>query len=102
MPTYSERKSFARKGAAAINATVAAAVAAVAAEVADGHSAARAEYARRTAPVEFTPAQLSTAIAIRTSSGWHRVVKVNAKSVSVETGYSWTDRYALGQILEVR
>ena len=102
MLTYSERKSFARKGAAAINATVAAAVAAVAAEVADSHSAAHAEYARRTAPVAFTPTQLSTAIAIRTSSGWHRVKKVNAKSVTVETGYSWTDRYTLAQILEVR
>ena len=102
MLTYSERKSFARKGAAAINATVEAAVAGVAAQVADEHSAARAEYARRIAPVEFTPAQLSTAIAIRTSSGWHRVKKVNAKSMTVETGYSWTDRYALDRILEVR
>ena len=102
MLTYSERKSFARKGAAAINATVEAAVAAVAAQVADEHSVARAEYARRIAPVEFTPTQLSTAIAIRTSSGWHRVKKVNAKSVTVETGYSWTDRYTLDRVLEVR
>jgi len=102
MLTYSERKSFARKGAAAINATVAAAVAAVAERVAEEHADAREEHARRTAPVEFTPAQLSTAVAIRTSSGWHRVKKVNAKSVTVETGYSWTDRYTLEQILEVR
>ena len=102
MLTYSERKSFARTGAASLNATVAAAVAEVAANSNAQIEANRAEYAKRTAAVAFTPEQLKAAKAIRTSSGWHRVVKVNAKSVTVETGYSWTDRYALDRILEVR
>jgi hypothetical protein len=39
---------------------------------------------------------------VRDSSGWHRVVRVNAKSVSVETGYSWVDRIALDRIIETR
>ena len=39
---------------------------------------------------------------VRDSYGWHRVIRVNAKSVSVETGYSWTDLIPLNSILEVR
>lgn len=102
MLTYSQRKRFANTGAASMNATVAAAVAEVAAERNAQYEANKAEYAKRTAPVAFTLEQLKAAKAIRTSTGWHRVVKVNAKSVTVETGYSWTDRYTLDRILEVR
>lgn len=39
---------------------------------------------------------------VRDSLGWHRVVRVSAKSVTVETPYSWTDRIPLGKILEAR
>lgn len=39
---------------------------------------------------------------VRDSIGWHRVVRVSAKSVTVETSYSWTDRIALDKVLEVR
>ena len=39
---------------------------------------------------------------IKTTCGWHKVVRVSAKSVTVETGYSWTDRYPLDKVLEVR
>ena len=39
---------------------------------------------------------------VRTRVGWHKVLKVNAKSVRVATGYSWTDRITFDQILEVR
>lgn len=63
---------------------------------------ARVAYAKKNAPVPFTAEELKAARAIRTSSGWHRVAKVNAKSVTVETGYSWTDRYTLDKVLEVR
>lgn len=63
---------------------------------------ARVGYEKKNAPVPFTTEELKAARAVRTSSGWHRVAKVNAKSVSVETGYSWTDRYTLDKILEVR
>lgn len=31
----------------------------------------------------------------------HRVVRVNAKSVSVETGHSWTERYTYDEIIDV-
>ena len=39
---------------------------------------------------------------VRDSLGWHRVIRVNAKSVSVETGYSWTDRIPMSNVLETR
>jgi hypothetical protein len=55
-----------------------------------------------TKPIPFSPEELKSARAIRTDAGWHKVVRVNPKSVTVETGYSWTDRYALDKILEVR
>lgn len=56
----------------------------------------------RNKPVQFTREQLEAARIIRTSSGWYRVVKVNPKSVLVETGYSWSDRVPLAKILEVK
>ena len=59
-------------------------------------------YAKRTAAVPFTAEELKAARAIRTFTGWHKVSSVNAKTVSVETGYSWTDHYAIHNILEVR
>ena len=61
-----------------------------------------AAYREKNKPVPFTPEELKAARAVRTDLGWHRVARVNAKSVSVETGYSWTDRVELGKILEVR
>ena len=39
---------------------------------------------------------------VRTVTGWHKVERVNAKSVTVATPYSWTDRYRLDEILETR
>lgn len=39
---------------------------------------------------------------VRTSTGWHRVVRVNARTVTVETPYSWTDRLPLTSILDAR
>lgn len=39
---------------------------------------------------------------IRVSYGWRKVAKVNAKTVSVETGYSWTDRIEFDKIIEIR
>lgn len=59
-------------------------------------------HALRHATVPFTDDELKAARVIRTRSGWHKVVRVNAKSVSVATGYSWTDRVALSSVLEVR
>ena len=39
---------------------------------------------------------------VRDYWGWHKVVRVSAKSVTVETPYSWTERIAHDRILEVR
>lgn len=63
---------------------------------------ARIAYAERTKPVPFTQEELKAACAVRTSTGWHTVARVNAKSVTVVTGYTWTDRYTIDKILEVR
>lgn len=61
-----------------------------------------AAYKAKTAPVPFTPEELAKAVAVRTSSGWHRVVRVSQKSVTVATAYSWTDRHPINKILEVK
>jgi len=61
-----------------------------------------AKIAKRDALVPFTVEQLKAATIVRNRHGWHRVARVNAKSVSVETGYSWTDRILLAEIIEVR
>lgn len=52
--------------------------------------------------VRFTADEIKGAKFIRTDVGWHKVVRVSVKSVTVETGYSWTDRIAVGKVLEFR
>lgn len=53
-------------------------------------------------PRPYTREQLEAARAVRDRRGsWHRVVRVNAKTVSVETGYSWVDRIKINDIWEV-
>ena len=54
------------------------------------------------AAVPFTEDEYKAASAVRTRTGWYRVVKVNAKSVAVATSYSWNDRVLRSAILEVR
>lgn len=39
---------------------------------------------------------------VRDRHGWHRVVRVNAKTFSVETPYSWTDRIPRDRVIETR
>lgn len=53
-------------------------------------------------PKPVTPEALAAAKFIRTRYGWHKVVKVNRATVTVETDYSWHDRIKVGKILEVR
>lgn len=102
MLTLSQRRSWARHGDREIQRTINQAKAELAdAEKIEGEERAR-RYAERTAPVPFTFEELKAATHIRTDIGWHKVVRVSAKSVTVETGYSWTDRYTLAKILEVR
>ena len=52
--------------------------------------------------VRLTREEIVGAQAVRTVRGWHAVVRVNAKSVSVHTGYSWVDRYPFDDVLEAK
>ena len=99
--TLSQRRAWARHGDREIQRTIDAAKAELAADAAAERAQARAEYAERTKPVPFTVEQLRAATHVRTATGWHKVVRVSAKSVTVETGYSWTDRYVLANVLQV-
>ena len=46
----------------------------------------------------FTAEDLQGVTHVRTRTGWHKVVSVNAKTVTVETPYSWTDRILIETI----
>lgn len=54
--------------------------------------------------VRFTAPDLKGAVAVRSNHGWHRVVRVNVKTVTVPSlvGGAWTDTIPVGSILEVR
>lgn len=49
-----------------------------------------------------TVEEIRAASFVRDRIGWHRVVRVNGKSVTVATPYSWTDRIPFDRILEAR
>lgn len=52
--------------------------------------------------VRLTKEDIAGATFIRTAGSWRKVVRVNAKSVSVESGYSWVDRIDITQVLDYR
>jgi hypothetical protein len=52
--------------------------------------------------IRLTRDDIKGASWIRTDHGWRKVVRVNAKTVSVESGYSWTDRIDIDRVIEVR
>lgn len=56
--------------------------------------------AQRPGPVD--PATIPGAAFVRDQHGWHQVVKVNTKTVTVKTPYSWTDRIPHGKITAVK
>jgi len=58
--------------------------------------------AAEAARVKFTAADLSGAVVVRDRFGWHRVVRVNRATVTVETGYSWTRAVPVAKVLEFR
>lgn len=65
--------------------------------------AAKSRAAERDANREhFTAEQLADARLIQDDHGWHRVVRVNSKSVTVETAYSWTDRIPVKNVRGMR
>lgn len=57
---------------------------------------------REAARVRLTADSVRGATHVRDRFGWHKVVRVSSKSVTVETGYSWTDRIPLDKIHEAR
>lgn len=52
--------------------------------------------------VRLTAADLKGATLVKDAHSWHKVVRVSAKSVTVETPYSWTDRIAIEQVRDFR
>lgn len=62
----------------------------------------KAERAARDAAAHRDIDSLKPGDLVRDSVGWHKVVRVNAKSVSVETPWSWTDRIELRRIIETK
>lgn len=50
----------------------------------------------------FTREDLIGSTWVRDGMSWRKVAKVNAKTVSVETGYSWVDRIAFEKITDYR
>lgn len=50
----------------------------------------------------YTAADLKGATHVRDRTSWRKVVRVSAKSVTVETPYSWTDRIPIDQIRDFR
>lgn len=62
----------------------------------------RAEQIAAGKTTNFGPDTVHKGDLVRIRSHWRRVVRVSAKSVSVETGYSWTDRVAYAEISELR
>ena len=93
--------SFKRQGEKQLREAVAEAKAVTAASrvemVARVKAAREAELLR----VRLTREDIVGARAVRTVRGWQAVVRVNAKSVSVHTGYSWVDRVPFDDVLEV-
>lgn len=62
--------------------------------------AARVEEADR---VRFTRDDLTGAVIIRDKTrGWRKVRKVNQKTVSVDSGYSWADLIPFADVLDYR
>lgn len=102
----SSRRGSWRKNRDIANASIreALAVVAEAKRIEDEETRARVA-ARKQAEAErvrLTAEQVKGAKYVRDEYGWHRVVRVSAKSVTVETGYSWTERIPLDRIHEAR
>lgn len=52
--------------------------------------------------VRLTREDVLGAVLIHDGISWRKVVRVNAKSVSVDSGYSWVDRVTFDQIRAVK
>lgn len=96
----SARKTSRRYAAYDREAQVAADLRRAEAEVAEAKYA--IAVAKRDTPIAYDPATLVAGAVVRDKFGWHKIVRVNKTTVSVATGYSWTDKIVLGKIIEVR
>lgn len=81
--------------------------AAAARALADAQRAARAKAAaaERAAADAAAPCDIDSLTKgdmVRTRHGWRTVVRVSAKSVTVETEWSWTERIDRGKVIETR
>ena len=103
MASYAQRRAGARNGARltelAIREEKARQQVARDAEHRAGVERRRAEREAEKARRKFTQVDLAGVSHVRDSIGWHRVVRVNPTTVTVETGYSWTDRIPHEKIL---
>ena len=68
----------------------------------DRYAARKAERAEEKARPKLTVDDVRGAVAVRTADGWHRVVRISAKSVTFTTPWSWTERIPLDRVLEGR
>lgn len=105
MASYATRKRGARQAVVAARRYEAEVVAwqnEQAAAVAERINARIAEEAARDAAAPRDLAGLQPGDAVRDRFGWHRVVRVNAKSVTVATEYSWTETIPHAKVIETR
>lgn len=73
-----------------------------AAQALDHKAGLAASREREAARTRLTHEQIKGATHVRSEHGWHEVVRVNAKSVTVKTPYSWTETIPHEKIHEVR
>jgi hypothetical protein len=102
--SLSGRRQQARVGGAAINAAIDAGLAAEKAKWDDINARARAARDAEKARPKLTRDDILGATAIRDQFGWRRVLKVNAKSVTVPSTLhpDWTDLVSFDKVREVR
>jgi len=101
MLTLSQRRTHLKRGAAGMAQTIETAKTELAEKQEEEFAASRAAFDKRNEKIPYTSEQYKAARVVRTMTGWHKVVKVNAKSGTVATGYSWTDRIEVARIIEV-
>ena len=65
-------------------------------------AAKKADRQAETDRVKFTRDDLRDAFAVRDQHGWRKVRRVNTKTVSVDSGYSWADLIPMDKILDYR
>lgn len=102
--SLSRRRATAKHNASTANRDLAAIVAEQKADATAAHKAAVAAHnAREAARAPIHPVDILGAVAVRSRiHGWRKVRRVNTKSVSVDSGYSWPDYIAFKDVLEVR